>query len=580
MAIVQDFAPPGALPGYITNPRQITRSTVIYWSVFVVTLVLVVAPVLPIIYQSFIDRPLYDRGQILTLQNYKDLFASEQLRKVLFNSFVFASITTVIAQTLGAFFAVLIGRTDLPCRGFFGSMLLWPLFISHLVLAFGWFLAYGSAGFVTLFVKSYIGADPWTLYSLTGMSIIAGISQVPLALLYCLGSSALADPSLEDAARSCGAKPLRTLWSITLPLLLPSILYGGVLNFTAALEMLSIPLIFGEPAGISFFTTFLFTQGLSTPKPNYGLVGTAAVLLLVIVMLLVFLQGRMLRNSRRFVTVGGKATRPRPFKLGKLRWVAFALVGSYVLLFIIFPIGVLGLRACVNFLTPMIPFWELLTPEHFEEVFSLEITRRAIVNTIIVSIGGAALATCFVALISLIVHRSDFRLRRQLEYLALFPRALPGLIAGIGFFYAAVFLPPLGWMRNTLWILVIAYTMRYIPTGFGALSPSLMQIGPDLDRSARVMGADWWTSVRVVILKLMTPALFTCFTLLFVYFFKEYSTALFLFAPGTEVIGTALIQFWVQGEMGRVAALSFVQIIFTVVFIAAMRRAFGVKIYG
>jgi len=579
MAIVQELAPPGALPDYITHPRQINRSTVIYWSVLVVTLVLVLAPILPIVYQSFIDRPLYDSGQVLTLQNYKDLFASEQLRKVLFNSFVFASITTLIAQSLGAFFAVLIGRTDLPCRSFFGSMLLWPLFISHLVLAFGWFLAYGSAGFMTLFVKSYLGTDPWTLYSLTGMSIIAGISQVPLALLYCLGSAALADPSLEDAARSCGAKPLRTLWSITLPLLLPSILYGGVLNFTAALEMLSIPLIFGEPAGISFFTTFLFTQGLSAPKPNYGLVGTAAVLLLAIVMVLVFLQGRMLRNSRRFVTVGGKATRPRPFKLGALRWPAFLLVGGYVLLFIVFPIGVLGLRACVNFLTPLIPFWEMMTPEYFEEVFSLEITRRAIINTMFVSIGGAAIATGFVALIALIVHRSDFRLRRQLEYLALFPRALPGLIAGIGFFYAVVFLP-LGWMRNTILILVVAYTMRYIPTGFGALSPSLMQIGPDLDRSARVMGADWWTSMRVVILKLMTPALFTCFTLLFVHFFKEYSTALFLFAPGTEVIGTALIQFWVQGEMGRVAALSFVQIIFTVVFIAAMRRAFGVKIYG
>src|SRR3546814_9963679 len=109
------------------------------------------------------------------------------------------------------------------------------------------------------------------------MSIVAGVSQMPLAMLYCLGSTALANPILEDAARTCGAGPWRTTRSITLPLLTPAIAYSSLLNFTIALEMLSIPLIFGEPARISFFTTMLYPQGISTPPPNYGLVAAGAV---------------------------------------------------------------------------------------------------------------------------------------------------------------------------------------------------------------------------------------------------------------------------------------------------------------
>src|SRR3546814_577280 len=264
----------GVVPSLVSDRegggRYVTRSGVIQWSVVIATILLVFAPLLPIFYQALIDRPLYDDGQQVTLSNFADLLRSENFREITVNSLVFAFATTVIAQGLGTVFAILIGRTNLPCRALFGEVILWPLYISSLVLGFGWFMVYGPSGFVTLWVQTQFGSAPWTLYSITGMSIVAGVSQMPLAMLYCLGSTALANPILEDAARTCGAGPWRTTRSITLPLLTPAIAYSSLLNFTIALEMLSIPLIFGEPARISFFTTMLYTQGISTPQPNYG----------------------------------------------------------------------------------------------------------------------------------------------------------------------------------------------------------------------------------------------------------------------------------------------------------------------
>ena len=55
---------------------------------------------------------------------------------------------------------------------------------------------------------------------------------------------------------------------------------------------------------------------------------------------------------------------------------------------------------------------------------------------------------------------------------------------------------------------------------------------------------------------------------------------MFLYAPGSEVIGTTMLQFWKNGDNGPVTALATVQILITVVFVAMARKILGVKIYG
>ncbi|WP_420393743.1 ABC transporter permease [Acuticoccus sp.] len=563
------------------GPLTLHRGAAVQWGLALLTVVLVIAPIVPVAFQSFVVGPLYDREWSLTLANYGELFASPVLGELAFNTLVFSAVTTLVAQVVGAVTAILVGRTDIPMRSVLGDVLMWPLFVSHLVLAFGWFLAYGPAGYGTMAFTALTGVeDAWSLYTLAGMGLVAGIAQAPLAFLYCLSATNSANPSLEDAARISGAGPMRTLWSVTIPLIRPAILFSAILNFTIAIEMLAIPLLFGGPTGLNMFTTYLYVEGILAPQPNYGLVGAAAVLLLVVVTGLVWLQGRLLREAGRFVTVRGKAVAPRRFPLGPFKWPFFALLVAYVILAILIPTGGLILRAVTSFVSPFIPPWELLTLEHFELIFSYPAFRRSIVNTVLIAAIGGAIATAYVVGIALVTHRSDFRYRRALEFLALYPRAIPGIIVGIGFFYAAIIIPPMGWLRNTIWILILAFTMRYIPTGFGAIVPSLFQLDRDLDRSARTVGADWLTTSRVILLQLLKPAVFSCYALLFIHFFKEYVAAVYLFAPGSEVIGTTMLTFWVQGDTGPVSALACIQVAITVVFITIARKTMGVKIYG
>lgn len=564
----------------VTTTRSLDRNAAIQWTIALVTAGLVILPILPILYQALLDQPIYDETAALSLENFRRLLSMPRFGEILANTAYFALAATIIAQVLGVLGAILVGRTDVPGRSFFGELLLWPIFISHLVMAFGWFTMYGPSGYVTLFVKRLIGFEPWSLYTITGMAVVAGISQAPLAYLYCIVSARTADPSFEDAARSVGASPWKILTGITIPLMRPAIIYGTIMNFVIALEMLSIPLVFGGPVHIELYTTYLYQEVFGSATPDYGLVATAAVFMLVIVVGLMALQGKLMRNAGRFVTIGGKAARPRRFPLGRWRWVAFGGLTFYVLFTTVIVLGGLALRSFAVVLSPLMPISKVLTLANYEVIGAYPVYMRSITNTIMISVIGGIVGTLLIAMIALVANRSEFRYRRQLEYVAMTPRAIPGFIAGIGIFYAMSFFPPLGWLRNTIWILVIAYIMRYIPTGLGAIMPALAQISTDLDRSARTVGADWWRTSRSIMLRLLTPAMFSCFALLFIHFLKEYVTAVFLFAPGSEVIGTTMLQFWTNGDNGPVSALATIQILITFVFVYTFRRLLGVKIYG
>ena len=68
--------------------------------------------------------------------------------------------------------------------------------------------------------------------------------------------------------------------------------------------------------------------------------------------------------------------------------------------------------------------------------------------------------------------------------------------------------------------------------------------------------------------------------LLFVHFIKEYAAAVFLFAPGSEVIGTTMLTFWFKGDLGAVAALGTLQIAMVLVFMTAYRLIAGGRFGG
>jgi len=168
------------------------------------------------------------------------------------------------------------------------------------------------------------------------------------------------------------------------------------------------------------------------------------------------------------------------------------------------------------------------------------------------------------------VQRSEFRFGRSLEMLTMFPRAVPGMVAGIGFLWVVLWVPGLSALHGTLAIMVIAFTMRDLPTAYATVAPSFLQIGREIDQSARVSGASWWRTVISIVVPIARPALIACYLIVFISFVKEYASAVFLYAPGNEIIGTTMLSTWAKGEVGPVAALSVIQLVLTLMLVAGL----------
>jgi iron(III) transport system permease protein len=549
------------------------------WLLAVLLTALVAVPLAPILYQSVLSDRLYEPLKTFTLGNYALVLRNPEFWTTVTTTVIFVIATTALSVLLGITFAILLTRTDVPARGLLHDLVILPFYVSPLVLAFAWAILYGPSGFATIGVR-ILGLPTWQLYTVIGISVVSAVYYVPYSYLYATGSLALTDPQLEDAGRIAGAGPFRTLFSITLPLLRPAVAYGTLLTIVSAIELLSIPLVLGQPVVVQVLSTFLYATGTKSSPNDYGIVAAVSVMMLAVITLLVWLQVRVTGQERRFVTVGGKAIRGRVVALGRMRWLVAGLLWLYILIAVALPLLGIFAQSATSFLTPLVNPLELLTSENFSVIFTQPVYVESIRNSLVISLVGGGVAVLFIAFAVLVTTRSDFPLRGALSYVALYPRAVPGIIIGIGFLWTLLLIPGLGEIRNTLVVLTLAFIVRFLPLGFGAVMPSVLRISTELDRAARVSGASWLTTMWTILVPLLRPALASAFVLLFVSFLKEYASALFLVARGSEVIGTTMIELWRQGNSGPVAALSAIQLAITFVAIVIGQRVLGARLRG
>jgi iron(III) transport system permease protein len=537
-------------------------------------LVLVVGPFIPIVYSSLLSKPFYMPGGVFTFDAYRTLFADPAYWKAVRNSVLFASLMTAIAVPVGTAFAILCHRTDLPLAKWFSRLLLAPIVIPPLGLILGWIVLYGDGGYITQAMQKLLHLPAWQLSSIPGMALLGAVVATPIAYVTCRAALEGKDTALEDAARSSGAGPMTVLTRITVPMLRPAILNCAVLIFALGLEVLGIPLLVGGPANIDMYGSYLYkawTNGF-TPDPPY--VSAGALVLLLVVTALLLLRATLLGSERRFGAIaprGGGAS--KPLALGAWRVPLGVATGSFLVLTSLIPLLGIVLMSFVAVLTILVPPWQLLTLENWQHVVSDFTFQRSIVNSLVIGLIGAALTVMLVAVATLIAHRSNFPLKGTLGPALVYPRSVPGIVLGIGFFWAFLLVDlPGGLIRNSLGGELIALAVRSSTLAYIVIYPSVIRINVELERAARVAGAGWWTVVRRIWLPMLRPALIAAFVLMFVAMISDYDPVVFLQKPGTEVMGVTMLQFWQKGVVGSVAALAVVQLGIVVVVLSLAWR--------
>lgn len=519
----------------------------------------------------------------LTLANYVDTYTSPATYRLLANSVLYAFGSSLLALTLGTGLAWIIERTNTPGRRAFFALSLVPLIVPGIVSTIAWiFLLSGQIGVVNRALMAVTGLQdpPFDIFSLGGMMWAEGLHLSPLVFLIMSAAFKSMDPSLEESALTSGSNTGQTLRRITLPILLPAFASATLIMFVRGLESFEVPRLIGVPARIPVLTSQIFDQLHEYPA-DYGGAGALAVGLLAISAAGVWLYQRLTRRSERYATVTGKAFRPRVLDLGRWRYATLAALVLYFLLIIGLPFGILLFASFIPFYIPSLDMLSKLTLENYRFVFEHPSARDGVRNSLLLGATAATATMALTAVIAWITTKTRLRGRAALDFLAFVPIAIPGLVLGVSFILqylspAFRFLPIYG----TLWILVIAYTTKYLPYGMRTNSSAMLQIHRELEEAGAVSGASWWTMFRRITLPLLRPALVAGWLYIFIVSVRELSASVLLVTSESTVLAVVIFDLFESGKSNAVAALSVMLIITLVLIVIAVQRVtgrFGIK---
>lgn len=547
--------------------------------VIAITAVVVAAPLTLVFYQSFLTAPFFDASAKISLGAYGFVFSDPDFWTALVTTLAVAGGMTLIAVPLGAVLAFLMVRTDVPGRSWLEPVIMIPIFVSAVVLAFGYVVSMGPVGFLSTAVRGWFGAAPWNIYALPSLIAIAGLSHVPHVYLYTAAALRGLGSDVEEAARVVGAKPWTVALDVSLPMVLPAILFAGVLVFFLGFELFGLPLVLGDPQGLLVLSTYLFKLTNKLGVPSYQLMAVVVVTIVAMTAPLVYLQRLLLRQAQRYVSVRGKGARSSPLRLGPWRWPAFLIIALWFAVTVVIPIAGITLRSFVETWGEGIALSEVLTLDHYRELIEYPNVVRGMINTFGIGVIGGALAVVFYTAIALAIHRWQSGWTRVVDYLAMVPRAMPGLVAGLAMLWIFLFVKPLTPLKETLIAVWLAYTIVWLAYGMRLVSGTLLQVAPELEEAARTMGASEMQVKRDVTVPLIRYGMLASWLLVFLIFVREYSTGIYLLAPGTEVIGSLLVSLWGTGAIDLVSALSVVNVVMISVGLLVAVRL-GVRLHG
>jgi iron(III) transport system permease protein len=397
------------------------------------------------------------------------------------------------------------------------------------------------------------------LYSMTGLIVVFGMYYAPYVYMFTASALKNMDPSLEEAAEISGASAVRTLFTITFPLIAPAIISGMLLSFVVMLGIYGIPAVLGAPANIHVLTTYIFKLTAWSP-PLYSTAAAVAIILMVVTGALVWLQQYVL-SGRSYITVAGKAFRPRALNLGPWRWFTLGLALLYIVIVVVLPLLALTVAAFRKFLfiRDIASLFDMKQYDmrHFDSVLDNPYTMRSIVNTMEVGLVTALVGGVLAFAIGYTIHRTRAPGRRSIDLISTLPVAIPGLVVGVAYLWAWIGLP--GGLYGTIWILALAFIARFMPDTVKALSTSFLQIHKELEEASWICGKGLLGTIATIVLPLARPGVVAAMTLLFILAIRELGSSLFLYSSDTIVMAVLLLDYYEGGNIGITAAFSLVQ---------------------
>jgi iron(III) transport system permease protein len=534
---------------------------------------LVLTPLALMILNSFqIARP----GQPIVwgLDGWIKAFSTPGIMKAMSNTFTLAITRQVIALFIGAFFAWLIARTDMPMKGFLEFLFWLSFFLPALPETMGWILLldpkYGllNQGLMGIGVLSQ---PLFNIYSFWGIiwAHLGGTVSVKVMLL--APAFRNLDAALEESSRISGASGWHTFFHIIVPIMMPAILVTAILGLIRSLEAFEIELLLGTPIGLQVYSTKIH-ELVTWEPPQFPPAMALSTVFLAVLLLLVALQ-RIYIGKKSYTTVTGRGFSIRRTQLGRWRYPAFALVLTFALVITVIP-TVLLLTGTFMKLFGFFAIAEPWTLDNWRQTLHDPVLLRSLGNTLAIGLGSGLVGVFFYSMIAYFIVKTRYRGRWLLDFLSWLPWSIPGILLGVAllwtFLQTRIFLPIYG----SIYILMIAMVIKSMPFGTQLVKSVLLQLGNDLEEASKVCGGNWFDTYRRVVLPLIFPALVTVGLIGFISAARDISTVVLLGSGKSRTLSLLMLDFAAGAEFEKATVVA-VMVVGLVVAAALTARIIG-----
>ena len=473
---------------------------------FAIVLVFVAYPLFEAVRLTFVQEGRFSLGI------WKEILTNRQYLSALAGSIELGVWTATISTVIGFLFAFFVSRTSMRGKKFVTALATLPVISPPFSLTLSIILLFGNNGLIT---KGLLGLENFSIYGLTGLTIVQTISMFPIAFLTMVGVLEAIDSTLEDASLDLNATRWQTFMGVTLPLAMPGILSSWLLVFTNSLADFANPLLLSGSFRVLSVESYIEVTGMNRLGN-----GAALSILLLLPTLTAFFVQRSWVAKKSFVVVTGKPSgRLSDLASKPTRWMLLGFV-SLVSLFIVSLYGTI-VAGC------FVKNWGIdytFTTENIVE--ALQRGKDAMFQTMTLAGIATPIAGIIAMIGAVLVVRKQFPGKRMLEALMMTPFAVPGTLVGIS--YILAFNEPPFLLVGTGAILVICYVIRELPVGLEGGVATLRQIDPAIEEAASDLGADQPTVFRTVILPLIRPAFISSMSYTFVRSMTAVSAIVFL----------------------------------------------------
>ena len=512
------------------------------------------------LFNVFSASVLDAEGEKFTFANYLKVLGRPFYRAAVTNTLTIGVIATITTTLISVPFAFALARLPVPGKAVILALAAMPLVLPSFVSAYAIVLLLGRAGIVTQWLNSW-GIGFGSIYGAGGIVLVYTLTLYPYVLLPTMAGFRAVDVSVEEAAQSLGSSPRRTLWTVTLPIVIPSILAGGLLVFIETLENFGVPFVLAEDMPIFAVEAFKLFIGETAPNPSSA--GVLGVLLILTTAAVLLIQRRYL-SARRFAT--GTRAAPPILKVGLGLRIAAAVYCWTVVLLALVPFFAIVVLSFMEFRGPVLhPNFSL---DNFRILFDR--SMRPLINTLLFATLAAMAVTLVGVPIAYVVTRVRSTLATVLDVVATLPFAIAGTVLAIGFVVSF----NSGWLILTggPLIMVLAYTVRKVPFAVRSSSAILHQIDPSLEEASISLGRSPLQTFGRILVPLMLGGILSGFVLTWVTVASELSATVVLYSGQWRTLTVVMFQALESGGGGVATAAASTLIVVTLLPIALLYR--------